>query len=129
MFNNLEELKRLASKKVKLGQDVGIDEAQRFINAHLIKKGTTPILFAYLYYMYVEWRKKQDKPYISRRHFGRLLKIYLNAGKTRIGKTNYVTYKLAGIDKPKTLDKAWKLLWYEQKNYSTSKKKKKVRRS
>jgi phage/plasmid-associated DNA primase len=120
----LEELKRLAAKKIKVGQDVGVDEAQRFLNANLIKTGQTPVLFAYLYYLYVKWRKDESKSYISRRHFGRLLKTYLQSGKTKIGPTNYVTYKLTGIEQPKRIDAAWKLLWYEQ-----SKKKKKTRRS
>lgn len=129
MSSSIEELKKLAARRVKLGQDVGVDEAQRFMNAHLIKRGSTPILFAYIYYLYVKWRKKEGKEYISRRHFGRLLKIYLNPGKTKIGSTNYVTYKLEGLEKPKRLEEAWKLLWYEQGQQSTIKKKKKTRRS
>jgi hypothetical protein len=129
---NLEKLKKLAARKIKIGQDVGIDEAQRFMNARLLKKGQTPILFAHLYYLYVEWRKSSQKPYLARRHFGRQLRRYLESGKTRIGATNYVTYKVEGLQKPETLQPAWKLLWYEQKKEDNSrriKKKKKARRS
>lgn len=126
MSSNLEQLKKLASRRIKIGQDIGIDEAQRFMNAKLITKGTTSILFAHIYHEYVEWRKASEKSFISRRHFGRQLKRYLNQGVTRIGTTNYVTYKLSGMDKPKSLQPAWKLLWYEQ---SKVKKKKKARRS
>jgi phage/plasmid-associated DNA primase len=125
-MSSIEELKKLASRKIKVGQDVGIDEAQRFMNSELITKGTTPIVFAYLYYLYVEWRKSTGKQYISRRYFGRQIKRYLDSGLTKIGKTNYVTYKVKGLEKPKTLTPAWKLLWYEQ---SKVKKTKKTRRS
>lgn len=124
--NSLDQLKKLASRRIKIGQDVGIDEAQRFMNAKLLSKGKTPILFAHIYNEYVQWRKASQKTYISRRHFGRQLKRYLESGKTRIGSTNYVTYKLSGMERPKSLQPAWKLLWYEQ---SKVKKKKKARRS
>jgi hypothetical protein len=126
--NNLEQLKKLASRRIKIGQDVGIDEAQRFMNAKILTKGTTPILFAHIYHEYVQWRKASEKSFISRRHFGRQLRKYLEPGKTRIGSTNYITYKLSGMDRPKSLQPAWKLLWYEQqkeKNKSRRAKKKK----
>lgn len=128
-MSNLQDLKKLASKKIKLGQDVGVDEAQRFLNAHLIKTGEVSFLFTYIYYLYVSWRKKENKPYTSRRHFGRLLKTYLPKGKTKVGNTNYTTYKLDGLSKPKHIHEAWKLLWYEQKNIKTKKKTRKLRSS
>lgn len=122
----IDELKKLASRKIKIGQDIGIDEAQRFMNAHNLTKGTTSIIFTYVYYKYVEWRKSDGKRYISRRHFGKQIRRYLNPGKTRIGSTNYVTYKLEGMDRPQDLTLAWKQLWYEQQK--TPSKKKKTRR-
>lgn len=125
---SLDQLKKLASRQIKIGRDIGIDEAQRFMNAQLISKGPVPIVFAHLYYLYVEWRKHMDKEFISRRHFGRQLKRYLDPGLTRIGKTNYVTYRVSGLKKPDTLQPAWKLLWNEQKHKSQVKKKKKTRR-
>lgn len=117
-------IKKNQTKVSKSLGDVGNDEAQRFINNFSLKAGNNKVFFSILYYMYMNWRIEEEKKFISRYEFGKLLKRHLKAGFKKKQNIQYRVYLLDGDPGSQDVEiAAWRQLFYEkaQKNKKTKK--------